>query len=54
MKKIAVEVRDVFKTYKSGFFKPRYTNAIQGIDLAIHEGELFGVLGPNGAGKHFA
>ena len=52
MKKIAaVEVQGIFKTYKSGFFRPRFTMALQGIDLVIHEGELFGVLGPNGAGK---
>ena len=25
--------------------------AVQGLDLAIHEGEVFGLLGPNGAGK---
>src|SRR5438034_10808435 len=25
--------------------------AIEGLDLAINEGELFGMLGPNGAGK---
>ncbi len=50
-KDIIVEVQGIVKTYKSGFFKPRYTKALQGIDLAIHDGELFGVLGPNGAGK---
>jgi len=25
--------------------------ALQGLDLAVHEGEFFGLLGPNGAGK---
>jgi ABC-2 type transport system ATP-binding protein len=26
-------------------------NAVDGLDLAIHEGEIYGFLGPNGAGK---
>jgi ABC-2 type transport system ATP-binding protein len=25
--------------------------AVDGIDLAVRQGEIFGVLGPNGAGK---
>src|ERR1700733_13911039 len=25
--------------------------AVDGIDLEVHQGEIFGVLGPNGAGK---
>ena len=25
--------------------------AVDGIDLDVHEGEVFGFLGPNGAGK---
>ncbi|GAA3559189.1 ABC transporter ATP-binding protein [Streptomyces osmaniensis] len=27
------------------------TNAVDGLDLTVHEGEVFGLLGPNGAGK---
>src|SRR3954462_15840926 len=26
-------------------------NAVDGLDLEIHEGEIYGFLGPNGAGK---
>ena len=26
-------------------------NAVNGISLDVHQGEIFGILGPNGAGK---
>jgi ABC-2 type transport system ATP-binding protein len=29
----------------------RAVRAVDGLDLAVHEGEVFGFLGPNGAGK---
>lgn len=40
----AVSVQDLHKSY--GDFE-----AVRGIDLEIHVGEVFGLLGPNGAGK---
>ena len=42
---IAVSIQRVFKMYPNG------TRALQGVDLAVRKGEVFGVLGPNGAGK---
>ena len=27
------------------------THVVRGIDLQVHEGEIFGILGPTGAGK---
>ncbi len=42
----AVEIRDLVKQYEAD--APR---AVDGIDLDIADGELFGLLGPNGAGK---
>lgn len=41
---LAVEARGLVKAFGS-------TRAVNGIDLSVHEGEIFGVLGPNGAGK---
>jgi ABC-2 type transport system ATP-binding protein len=39
-----IEVRKLAKTYGK-------VQAVQGIDLDIEKGEIFGLLGPNGAGK---
>ncbi|MFF2487265.1 ABC transporter ATP-binding protein [Microbacterium sp. NPDC058062] len=39
-----IEVRGLRKTYGS-------TVAVDGIDLEVDEGEIFGILGPNGSGK---
>jgi ABC-2 type transport system ATP-binding protein len=41
----AIEVRGLTKTYAGG------VEAVKGIDLDVHSGEVFGLLGPNGAGK---
>ncbi|GAA3138915.1 ABC transporter ATP-binding protein [Streptomyces rectiviolaceus] len=41
---LAVDVRGLRKRYGD-------VTAVDGIDLAIRHGEVFGILGPNGAGK---
>ncbi|MDQ3587546.1 MAG: ATP-binding cassette domain-containing protein, partial [Actinomycetota bacterium] len=41
----AIEVNELVKEFKKG---PR---AVDGIDLRVEEGEIYGFLGPNGAGK---
>lgn len=41
---VVIDIKDLEVHYKD--FK-----AVQGINLQIHEGEIFGILGPNGAGK---
>ena len=40
----AIHVEDVRKSFGE-------TTAVDGLSLAVEEGELFGLLGPNGAGK---
>jgi ABC-2 type transport system ATP-binding protein len=41
----AVEVRGLVREFKGGI------RAVDGLDLAVAEGEIYGFLGPNGAGK---
>jgi ABC-2 type transport system ATP-binding protein len=50
MHEAVIEVRGLRKLYRSALGKPRIT-ALDGIDISVGEGELFGLLGPNGAGK---
>ena len=40
----SVFARSLFKSYDG-------INAVDGIDLDVNEGQIFGFLGPNGAGK---
>src|SRR5690606_38053838 len=37
--------------YKVGFWRSRPYVALDGLDLHVSTGEVFGFLGPNGAGK---
>src|SRR6201997_775026 len=41
----AIEVRQLVREFRKG---PR---AVDGIDIAVQTGEIYGFLGPNGAGK---
>lgn len=45
-----VEVRALHKTVVVGF-RRRKVPILNGVDLAVREGDVFGLLGPNGAGK---
>src|SRR5512147_1114600 len=46
----AIEARGLKKVYRSGL-GGRGVIALNGIDLRVEPGQVFGLLGPNGAGK---
>ncbi len=53
---LAVQVEDLGRIYKIRGGKKEHTArrelvALQGVNLEVRQGELFGLLGPNGAGK---
>src|SRR3712207_5183758 len=45
---VAVETVGLAKSYRS---RGGVVEAVGGVDLEVHAGEVFGFLGPNGAGK---
>ncbi len=47
---ITIEIKSVSKTFK-GDLRAKPVLALEGLDLTIAQGEVFGFLGPNGAGK---
>ncbi len=46
--RIVLETRDVTKTY---VLESIEVNALRGVDVAIHEGEMVSIMGPSGSGK---
>jgi ABC-2 type transport system ATP-binding protein len=47
---IILKTEGLRKTFKVGFWG-RSVTALEGLDLEVRQGEVFGFLGPNGAGK---
>jgi ABC-2 type transport system ATP-binding protein len=47
----AIRTEALTKHYNVGFWRPRPYLALEGLDLSVGQGEVFGFLGPNGAGK---
>lgn len=48
---LAVDARNLVKTFRSGWLNRRRTEALRGASLQVPRGAIFGLLGPNGAGK---
>lgn len=48
---LAIETRDLSKTYRLGFWMNKRVLALQNLTLSIEPGQVYGLLGPNGAGK---
>jgi ABC-2 type transport system ATP-binding protein len=47
----AIETIGLEKIYEVGFWRKKPRRGLHPLNLAVHEGEVFGYLGPNGAGK---
>jgi ABC-2 type transport system ATP-binding protein len=46
-----IELHGLSKTYRLGFLMNRKVRALDGLDMVIQPGHVYGLLGPNGAGK---
>lgn len=46
-----VEIENLTKDYEVGFWKKRKVRALDGLNLQVKDGQIFGFLGGNGAGK---
>lgn len=47
----AVEINDLSKDFETGFWKKKRVRALDGLNLNVKRGHIFGFLGGNGAGK---
>jgi len=47
----AIETENLTKEYPHGFLNLKKRTSLEGLNMHVEEGEVFGFLGPNGAGK---
>ncbi|HUF02696.1 MAG TPA: ABC transporter ATP-binding protein [Aridibacter sp.] len=46
-----IEIEGLTKDYEKGFWKKKKIRALEGLDLKVERGQIYGFLGGNGAGK---
>jgi len=51
MPSFAIETESLTKEYPHGFLHLKKKTSLDGLSIAVQDGEVFGLLGPNGAGK---
>jgi len=47
----AIEIEDLTKEYPFGFLNLKKKTSLDGLNMQVETGEVFGFIGPNGAGK---
>src|SRR5690349_11589993 len=47
----AIETENLTKVYPHGFLNLKKRTSLEGLNMRVEEGEIFGFIGPNGAGK---
>jgi len=48
---VALEFENLRKEFRVGIMPRKRVVAVEGLNLSVNSGEIFGFLGPNGAGK---
>ena len=51
MSRFAIEIENLTKEYPFGFLHLKKKTSLEGLNMQVEMGEVFGFIGPNGAGK---